>query len=123
MSTETILSKENFKKNSISHSTLEQVKQKLKFGWHNGKSLENPMSEYYERRFDLSMENDVIFWHDRVIIPNELKKPVLEYIHGGHQGIGAMRSWMKCYVWGLWMNNNIEKFVSNCEACQSKPIT
>ena len=43
--------------------------------------------EYFEVRNDLSIEENVIYYGDRIIIPKSLRKQVLEHLHSAHQGI------------------------------------
>jgi len=58
-------------------------------GWPNYIQDEgsNPLTPYFIRRHELSVDDDCILWGRRVIIPEECKQRVLVELHECHPGI------------------------------------
>ena len=61
----------------------------------------------------------IILKNDRIIIPNALRKTILEKIHSSHLGItGCLRRARENVYWPN-MTNNIKEYVSLCSTCKS----
>ena len=95
------------------------MKHYLRFGWPNKRNVPSDLISYYEKRNDISVEEDVLIWQDRIIVPETLKNEVLKFFHVGHPGITAMKSLTQFYVWWPAMNKDIEEHVNRCVNCQS----
>jgi len=80
-----------------------------------GKSLV-PLS-YNDSEF--SLQNNIIFKKDRVVIPNTLRKRVLKELHTGHAGTVRMKQLSRNYCWWPRMDKDIESITKNCEACNT----
>ncbi|XP_058034327.1 uncharacterized protein K02A2.6-like, partial [Ahaetulla prasina] len=62
-------------------------------------------------------------WGDRVVIPEKLRKRVLDLLHEGHPGIVRMKGLARSYVWWPLMDSEIAERVGKCQACQeSRPL-
>ncbi|XP_058024044.1 uncharacterized protein K02A2.6-like, partial [Ahaetulla prasina] len=62
-------------------------------------------------------------WGDRVVIPEKLRKKVLELLHVGHPGIVRMKSLARSYVWWPQMDKEISDEIGRCQPCQeSRPL-
>lgn len=89
--------------------------------WPNKKS-NLPMNEvvrhYYNLRIDLSVENDILLYKNRTVIPNSLKHKALELLHSGHMEINktVLRA-QQLFYW-LNLNKDVELFISKCLICQ-----
>lgn len=59
-----------------------------------------------------------ILWGNRVVIPPEGRKVLLEALHVGHPGIDQMKALARSYVWWPKMDRSIEEHVIKCMACQ-----
>ena len=110
---------------SIQNSTKEdKILSELYFVLLSGDSLSH--SQYkeelsqYQRVFKcLSIENECIFYGNRVIIPQNLRTNVLRWLHESHLGVVRMKMVARSYVWWPGLDKEIEKYVQNCMACQS----
>ncbi|KII67543.1 Pro-Pol polyprotein [Thelohanellus kitauei] len=58
-----------------------------------------------------------MFGH-RMIIPEKLRRNILNILHEGHPGRSAMMSNAKMYVWWPGITKDVENFVDCCQACQ-----
>ena len=73
-----------------------------------------PYIQYRER---LSVVDGVAMLDDRMIIPQSLKKRVLQALHAAHQGISAMQSRAQQSVFWLGMTADITRTRDLCQSC------
>ena len=66
-------------------------------GWPS-KPRNDAQKPYYNRREELSVENDCLLWGNRVVIPPQGRKLVLEELHAGHPGIERMKRLARSYL-------------------------
>lgn len=91
--------------------------QYVKNGW-PGK-IDGKLQPYFLKRNSFHTENGVLFYRDRVVVPEELRKSVLSIIHSeSHTGIVRMKSLARSVVWWLGMDQSIEEKVNSCMVCQ-----
>uniref|UniRef100_A0A914DCM8 RNA-directed DNA polymerase n=1 Tax=Acrobeloides nanus TaxID=290746 RepID=A0A914DCM8_9BILA len=66
---------------------------------------------------ELSAHNGCIFLNDRIVIPSSLQGCILRQLHTSHPGMNRMKSLARslCYWYG--MDNDIERYVRNCDDC------
>ena len=55
---------------------------------------------------------------DRIVIPNTLRKRILEAAHEGHQGIVKTKSRLRTKVWWPKMDSDAERICKSCLGCQ-----
>ena len=73
---------------------------------------------YWNRRFELSLEDDCIMWGNRVVVPNKWQKNVLDELHQVHFGIARIKAIARGYVWWPELNKQIEEMTKSCTHCQ-----
>lgn len=111
------LSEDLIKQRTSKDSILRKVIQYIRFGWRD-LNLEDTMKHFYRKRDELSVENGIVMWQGRMVIPQTLQRSVLKYLHRGHPGISSMRALSRFYVWWPSMEEQIETFVKTCTRCQ-----
>lgn len=52
------------------------------------------------------------------MIPEKLRKQVLQTLYMGHPGIVRMKALAKSYVWWPGIDKDIEEWVATCQPCQ-----
>lgn len=68
----------------------------------------------------LSIQNNCLFFGNRLVVPNSLRNKVLEIIHFSHAGIAIrFRLFTRSYVWWPFLDNDLSNTISNCIICQS----
>ena len=55
--------------------------------------------EFFDSRGHLSMNNGLLTYDDRIVIPADMREEMLERIHTGHQGITKCREPADLSVW------------------------
>ena len=110
-------------------SRLEQIRQELskdpvcsqiqRFvheGWPEHCPSEK-IQPYWSVRHFLSMEQDLLLYGTRLVIPEKMRSDILEKIHTGHQGIVKCRARARESVWWPGLSAQIESMVERCPVC------
>ncbi|KAK2566762.1 Transposon Tf2-6 polyprotein [Acropora cervicornis] len=106
----------------ISHATqvdpvLSKVLEFVRHGW--PQPVEDiRLKPYFNRRFELSVEQGCLLWGSRVIIAYRYQADMLEELHMGHPGIVRMKELARSYLWWPSVDIQIEQMVRNCASCQ-----
>ena len=75
--------------------------------------------EHYRPHFEnMSSKWGLTFLNDKIVVPTELRKKLLDTLHFGHAGTTKMTAEAKNFWWPN-INKDIEEKVKNCIACQS----
>ena len=76
------------------------------------------LKPYWERHNALTVEQNVLMWGIRVIVPKNLQGRVLQEIHSSHPGVARMKLTARSYIWWPGLDAQIERLASSCSACQ-----
>ena len=68
-------------------SVCEAVKQTCRQGWLNQSSLKGVLKKYAPEADHLSVQEGILLYDNRLVIPTVLQKQILIKLHTGHQGI------------------------------------
>ena len=79
---------------------------------------QQPLLPYFHKRHELALENQCIYWGNRIIIPYDLRSNVIELLHDQHIGIVRMKMLARGEVWWPNIDIDIENNVNRCETCQ-----
>ncbi len=71
---------------------LTEVKTYIRNGWPEKKKLKKELIPYFQRKEEIYIENDILLWGHRVIIPQSLRKRMLNEVHKDHLGIVKTRT-------------------------------
>jgi len=105
------------KKSTLRDPLLSKVYNYTIGGWPTttGPSL----SAFRMRKDELSVDCGCLLWGQRVIIPPNLRKPILDELHVAHPGMTRMKALARSYVWWPNMDEAIEELVQECNVCQT----
>ena len=87
----------------------------------NGKwpdKIGDDIKPYFNKRNELTIEDRVILWGLRVIVPEQLRNKVLKELHQNHTGISRMKSLSRIHIWFPNVDHEIENFVKSCQSCE-----
>ena len=98
--------------------TLSKVLQFALNGWPVVMEDNQSLKPYFDRQYELSVEQGCLVWGLRVVIPQQLKKRMLEELHEGHLGIVKMKSVARNHLWWPGIDREIEEVTRSCEGCQ-----
>ena len=83
---------------------LARVKQLTLFGWPQYLKEED-LQPYFQRRTELSVDQDCVLWGTRVVIPASLRPTLLLDLHSEHMGIVRMKAMARQYLWWPKLNS------------------
>lgn len=117
---ENCLNVENIKRETIKDKILTDVIKFVKTEWPI--TIWPEIKKFYEKRNELNIENDCLFWGYRIVLPQKLRKMFLNELHSSHMGIVKMKSMARSYVWWPSLNKDIVNLAKSCVSCaKNKP--
>lgn len=75
------------------------------------------LKPYFIRKNELSIEQGIIMWGYRIVIPFGLRGQLLEELHSNHEGITKMKANARSYFWWPSLDAEIEQKVNGCNIC------
>ena len=73
--------------------------------------------QYFNVRDNLSIEDGMVMYKDRMVIPATLRKKILSLLHTAHQGVEGMRARATTCVYWPGMNADMKNKRKNCQYC------
>lgn len=86
-------------------------------GWPNDKKLIHKVKVYYQSKSELSLVDDVIYKGQNIVIPNSLRKEMLNRPHDNHMSITKCLLLSESKVFWHPMRNELKHFIANCAVC------
>ena len=113
---ETSFNSDQIEKWTSADPVLSQVRRFVEQGWSDQTQPE--FDCYRHRKDELSVQQGVLFWGARVIIPPKGRDALLRELHDTHPGIVKMKALARSYLWWPGLDMEIERHVKDCNACQ-----
>ncbi|KAL0194540.1 hypothetical protein M9458_008112, partial [Cirrhinus mrigala] len=99
-------------------ATLNQV---TKTGWPDTYKQCPPLvREYWNHRCDISEIDGMMFKGEKIIVPQSLRKDMLDRIHTGHMGVEKCKHRARDLLFWPRMGQQIETMVGQCSICQER---
>lgn len=112
------LSKTSLRKKTLSDPILSKIIAYTQRGWPEKKQLQPELIPFFEKRQEISHEENMLLWQNRIIVPATLRASVLAYMHEGHCGVVATKSIARMSVWWPKIDDDIEHLIATCVPCQ-----
>ena len=74
--------------------------------------------KYWQNRERIGIHDQLLFYDDRLIIPLEYQRAILEKLHEGHLGINKTTNLAKTSVYWVGMCTHIEEMIASCSQCR-----
>ena len=116
LTTENIVNAEAVARETRKDPVLSQVLRFTKIGWPAEVPAE--LTPYFRKQNEISLQNDVLMWDSRIIIPLNLQDILLKDLHSEHSGMVRMKRVARMYVWWPNIDVQIEETVRLCALCQ-----
>lgn len=107
---------EDVKKETQQDPVLSKVYEYVLNGW--PPKVNKELIPYFLKRNSLSTESKCLFYINRVVVPELLRKSMLKTLHECHTGIVRMKMMARQYVWWPLCDKDIEAYVKDCLTCQ-----
>jgi len=75
------------------------------------------MKTFINKKDELYVEEGIIMWGYRVVIPKILQEGLLNELHGAHRCVAKMKNLARTYFWWPNLDKDIEQFVYSCTLC------
>ncbi|XP_062610112.1 uncharacterized protein LOC134271904 [Saccostrea cucullata] len=103
---------------TVKDEQLQKLEQTIRDGFPKQKwDLPSSIQEYWNFRSELSYADGLILKGTKIVIPNSLRKEMLQKIHTGHLGIEKCRQRARQIMYWPGMNQSIEEKVKSCSEC------
>lgn len=103
---------------SSQDSELKILRNFINNGWPNSKDIPDGLHSYYKLRGELSLDNDLVFFNDRLIVPVNLRSSFMKTLHEGHIGTTKMKQIARNLYYWPHIDSHIEEYVRKCYPCQ-----
>ena len=81
----------------------------VRYGFPDSKTkMDLETQKFWNYRLNLTTNNNLLLYSDRLVVPNSLKKEILEKLHGAHQGTRGMELRASCCFFWPSMTNDIK---------------
>ncbi|KAI4879198.1 hypothetical protein NFI96_009429 [Prochilodus magdalenae] len=80
-------------------TTFQKVKHYCLTGWPEKHAVHRDLKQFWQVRAELTVVDNLLLKGNRLVIPVDLQKDILEKIHEGHQGISKCRARAHHSVW------------------------
>ena len=99
---------------------LARVRQYILGGWPEKGTLGEDFSPFYQKRNEVTVEDGIILWGHRVVIPNDeiMRKGLINELHATHPGIVKMKALARSYLWWPAIDKDLEQKCRECIICQ-----
>lgn len=86
-------------------------------GWPARHKISQECVPYWEHRNRITLQEGILMKDARLIIPQCLRRDILEKLHTGHQGINKCRLLAKQSVWWPGLSTQLGELIKNCTSC------
>ena len=80
--------------------------------------ISSDLKSYFDKRLELSLENGILLWGLRVVIPEKFKLDIMNELHDQHPGIVRMKALSRIHAWFPNIDKAIEERVNTCNDCK-----
>ena len=108
---------EQYRQGQKEDPLLQQVSLYCREGWPNRDSLHGDIKHYWQVRHDITTCDNILMYHNCIIVPEKLRTLTMQNIHQGHQGIERRRLRLTTAVWWPGSSKEMKEFVEQCPTC------
>lgn len=91
----------------------------LRNGWPDSCAKSGVDAGYFVRRHELTLEQGVIMWGHRAIIPQKFRQVLLKEVHSAHIGIVRAKALVRSYFWWPKIDGDVENLIKSCVVCRT----
>lgn len=108
-----------FEKETENDVVLRELKNVCKIGWPKNKSKVNEIIKFYwSKQNNILLENNLLFFDNRIMVPSSMRIKMLNLIHESHFGINKTVKRAKSLLYWPNMAQDIENVIVRCKICE-----
>ena len=88
--------------------------------WPESAKKDVNLRQYRFARQDLTVQQGLLLFQSRLVIPAELQEEMLQRLHQDHQGVVKCRALARSCVWWPGLSKKIEEVVGACATCEKE---
>ncbi|KAJ8046021.1 hypothetical protein HOLleu_09172 [Holothuria leucospilota] len=97
---------------------LKAAKHYIQNGWPDHKhELQLPAHSYFHVKEELSVQDNLVFKGQQIVIPSSFRNSIKTKLHSSHQGINSTLCRARDTVYWPRMSKALKDFVEQCEIC------
>ena len=94
---------------------LQEVIKLTRYGWPDREqSIRPEVRDYFASRYNYSACDDLLFYNDRIVMPEVMRAETIQSLHSGHLGLNKCRERAKSTVWWPGISKDLEQAVRSC---------
>jgi hypothetical protein len=97
---------------------MTMLKANITGNWPSRKRVDPCVLPYYQVRDSLSIDNGLVYYLNRVVVPISSRQEVLRNAHSSHIGRSAMLRMLREKCWWPNMTSDVDAVVRECVECQ-----
>lgn len=106
------------RKATSADATLHRLAYLVENGFPQKRSdLSDDLHCFWNYREALYVQEGVLMYEDRVVVPRALRQTVVALLHSAHQGVSMMESRARTIVFWPGMSNDIQRMRDSCRQC------
>jgi len=88
-------------------------------GWPKSNCVDSNVKLYFNMRNEIIINDNVIYYQQKIIVPNSLRPLILKLLHESHLGVTKTRMRAKNIFFWPGMLNEIEQYILRCKTCET----
>ena len=88
-------------------------------GWPEKASVPVHLSPYYHIRDSLSVTDGIVFKGERIIIPQSMRKMLLQRLHVSHLGADSMLRRAREIIYWPGLTHDVQRIARSCDVCSA----
>ena len=117
-STSDLILEELRRATTIDKTYKQLIEQVIKGFPQSREALPEDLLPFWKVRDQLSVDENLVLYGARILIPQALRRQVLTRLHDSHRGIEATKRRARQTVWWPSINNDIANVIRACQPCQ-----
>ena len=110
---------QDLRKHADADQEYQQIQHYVRNGFpHHRHQLPEQCRRYWNIRSQLALDNDLVVFGCRLLIPSTMRPQILHELHLSHQGAVRTKQRAKLTVYWPGLNNDIDNIILSCKQCQ-----
>jgi hypothetical protein len=113
-----------FQQETARDECLQLVKQFIQVGWPEAKEkVDEKCRHYFDLRCELSEHDGLLFLEDKVIVPDNMRRELINKVHESHLGSEKTIKLARSIMYWPGMSREIKDRISKCEICLKHQVS